>query len=677
MSSTTGVPSKRDNKSCAEDSTAAPLAKKQKKSTTSGSGSAETKKEDETFSETGSTSSTSHEEKFGDVDEEDVLAGASPKDAGDVHPVDATAYRTEKAIRILSRLEDCPDPITSFEALGKWGRSSTASSSSSSNTGSTSNYIIPSSMLKVFETAGYKTPSPIQAQAWPVALQGRDMIGNAETGSGKTMAFLIPAVAHILSQAPLKTATSFSRDWWNAESGPICLVLAPTRELAQQIEEGAAKFGAVGGAGGAGGAGAKKVLGASRLGLNNDGSGSTSNASSEQVVIEEPFISSPRPVRSTVLVGGTSKGPQIRDLNRGSEIIIATPGRLLDLLDMAEQPHANFVFNLNRVSFLVLDEADRMLDMGFEKDLRRIVAALKNRKMPVVQDSDDHKAKLERVLQNNQSNGGASPSSTSSYQTLMFSATWPKEVQKLARDLCRSDQQPVHIHVGEGTIGELKANPRITQNIALVDAQGNKWNEESKIARMKEILQEEKTKCQEKEPGSVLKTVVFTMTKRGCDTLAWRLKSMGALAIHGDKTQADRDWCLAEFKKENGGYDILVATDVAARGLDVKNVKCVINADFPLNIEDYVHRIGRTGRAGTYGASYSFFVAEHLMNAPKSAYDLCGILRKAEQPVPVELMDLADKCRGGGKGKGKGKGKKGKGKGGKGGKGKGGGKGKW
>lgn len=449
-------------------------------------------------------------------------------------PMEAVeAYRASKNMKIVSQKEKCPKPVPSFDKL-----------------------MLPDYLRQMIANAGYTEPTPIQAQGWPIALSGRDMIGIAETGSGKTMAFLLPAVIHINAQTALQ----------HNESGPICLVLAPTRELAQQIE-----------------AEARKVSQSSRL-------------------------------RCAVLVGGVPKGPQIGLLKRGCEIVIATPGRLLDLLNM----QLDFTFNLNRVSYLCLDEADRMLDMGFERDLRKI---------------------CERIRPDR--------------QTLLWSATWPKEVEKLARDLTATD--PVHIHIGEGELGELKGNPRITQNIIVMQ----RPMDDEKVGEIKNILALEKQRnSDETKP---VKVIIFSMTKKGCDTLARKLhyERIGALAIHGDKSQQDRDWSLAQFKDEWSGYDVLCATDVAARGLDIKNVKAVVNFDFPLNIEDYVHRIGRTGRAGAEGTAYSFFCPDDLPNGRKSASDLISILQKNKQQVPEALVDLAGSYGGKGKmgGKFKGKGK--------------------
>jgi len=371
------------------------------------------------------------------------------------------------------------------------------------------------------------------AQGWPIALSGKDTIGIAQTGSGKTLSFLLPGLIHLSAQPPLQRG-----------DGPIVLVLAPTRELVQQIEVEAKKF-------------------------------------------------CPR-TRSCSLVGGMPKGPQIRAMREGCEIVIATPGRLIDLMDMG-------IFNLRRVSYLALDEADRMLDMGFEKPLRQICGQIR-----------------------------------ADRQTLFWSATWPKEVERLAHDLCQN--APIHLTVGSE---DLKANERVTQHIDLENASFDR-----KILKCKELFA--RTLCEQDA-----KAIVFCKTKRGCDDVARYFKQDGipANSIHGDKEQRERDWVLNSFK--SGHAPVLVATDVAARGLDVKGVMLVINWDFPLCIEDYVHRIGRTGRAGAFGESYTFFVERDLPNAGKTAKDLIKILNEANQEIPRALADIA-MTRGGGKGKGKG-----------------------
>jgi len=320
--------------------------------------------------------------------------------------------------------------------------------------------------------------------------------------------------------------------------GPIMLVMAPTRELAFQIKEEVDKFG----------------------------------KSSK--------------IKNTCLYGGAPKHEQASLLKDGVEIAICTPGRLMDFLEAGTT-------NLKRVTYLVLDEADRMLDMGFEPQVRKISSQIRPDR-----------------------------------QTLMWSATWPKEVQRLAYELCR--EAPVHINVGSG---ELKANHSIKQYVEVC-------SDYEKHDRLKKLVNRVMD-------GS--KILIFVETKRGADGLTRDMRTQGlpALSIHGDKEQSERDWVLKEFKE--GRNPILIATDVAARGLDVKDIKYVINYDFPTSIEDYVHRIGRTGRAGATGSSYTFFSP----NKSRHAKELVRILREASQGVPPELERLAEQG-GGDKGFGKG-----------------------
>jgi len=380
----------------------------------------------------------------------------------------------------------------------------------------------PEYVLEEIQRAGFREPSPIQVQGWPIALSGRDMVGIAETGSGKTLAFLLPAIVHINAQPYLSKG-----------DGPIVLVMAPTRELAVQIQEECNRFG----------------------------------KSSK--------------IKNTCCYGGVPRRPQQQDLKDGVEIVIATPGRLIDFLDCGDT-------NLKRVTYMVLDEADRMLDMGFEPQVRKVCTQCRPDR-----------------------------------QTLMWSATWPKEVQRLARDICKED--PVHINVGAL---ELRTAHTIRQYVEVI-------NEADKRSRLKRLLEKVMD-------GS--KILIFCASKRDSDQLTreMRLDGWPALCIHGDKKQEERDWVLKEFKE--GRNPILVATDVASRGIDVKDIKYVINYDFPTQIEDYVHRVGRTGRAGATGSSYTFFTPDKARHAK----DLVRILQEAGQPVPDELAKLSDGGGGGG-----------------------------
>lgn len=310
----------------------------------------------------------------------------------------------------------------------------------------------PDYVLDCVNRQGYSAPTPIQAQAWPVALSGRDVIGIAETGSGKTCAYILPAIVHINAQPYL-----------NPGDGPIVLVLAPTRELAVQIKEECSKFG-------------------------------TSSR-----------------IKNTCVYGGAPKGNQIRDLERGVEIVIATPGRLIDFLEKGQT-------NLRRVTYLVLDEADRMLDMGFEPQLRKIVGQIRPDR-----------------------------------QTLMFTATWPREVVNIAREFLR--ENPVQINIGAL---DLTANRNICQTIWVCEELEKKALLFRKLDEMRR---------QSPNRSFFPKTLIFVETKRGADDLCGDLRYDGfpVTAVHGDKGQNERDRALAEFR--SGKTPIMVATDVAARGL--------------------------------------------------------------------------------------------------------------
>jgi ATP-dependent RNA helicase DDX5/DBP2 len=373
----------------------------------------------------------------------------------------------------------------------------------------------PSYVMEEIRRSGFEAPTPIQMQGWPIALKGRDIVGLAETGSGKTLAFLLPGIVHINAQSLLKPG-----------DGPIVLVLSPTRELAEQTQKEATKFG-----------------------RNSH-------------------------IKNCIVVGGVPKGPQVSQLRSGCEIVVATPGRLIDMLDSG-------VTNLHRVTYLVLDEADRMLDMGFEPQIRKIISQIRPDR-----------------------------------QTLMWSATWPKEVQHLARDFL---SDPIQITVGSS---DLSANKNVLQHVDVCES----YEKEGKIRALISQL------------APVGKIIVFTATKRDCDTLASMLHRDGhaCQAIHGDKTQQERNYTLEQFRK--GSIKIMVATDVAARGLDVKDILYVVNFDMPNTLEDYVHRIGRTGRAGAKGTAYSFFTPENA----RMARELCKIITECGQTPNPRLYDLAN-----------------------------------
>lgn len=392
---------------------------------------------------------------------------------------------------MLIQGKDVPRPVRSFEEAS-----------------------FPDYVLDEIKKVGFEHPTPIQSQGWPMALSGRDVVGIAQTGSGKTLAFLLPAIVHINAQPLLRPG-----------DGPIVLVLAPTRELAQQIQQEVDKFG---------------------------------------------YTSQ---IKNTCVYGGAPKREQSAKLRSGVEIVIATPGRLMDFLQGGNT-------NLKRVTYLVLDEADRMLDMGFEPQIRKIVSQIRPDR-----------------------------------QTLMWSATWPREVQTLAKDFLKTY---IQCNIGSE---EIVANHNITQIVEVID----KFEKEKRI---REVLKN--------SMGADTKLLIFSATKRKCDELTQMLRYEGwqALAIHGDKSQGEREWVLQQFKE--GKAPIMIATDVASRGIHVDNIGLVINFDFPNNIEDYVHRIGRTGRAGTKGKSITFFT----YNDSRKASELIRVMEEAGQAVPDRLRSM-------------------------------------
>jgi superfamily II DNA/RNA helicase len=340
-------------------------------------------------------------------------------------------------------------------------------------------------ILRALTDQGYVHPTPIQAQAIPVVLQGRDVMGAAQTGTGKTAGFSLPIIQLLLAHA--NTSMSPARH-------PVrALVLTPTRELAVQVAENVKAY------------------------------------------------SRHTPLRSTVVFGGMDMKGQTVILKGGVEIVIATPGRLLDHIEQKN-------VSLGQVQMLVMDEADRMLDMGFLPDLQRIINLLPKKR-----------------------------------QNLMFSATFSPEIKKLANSFL---QQPVLIEVARSNATAEK----VTQIVYKVDEE-QKRDVVEFLIRQRELKQ----------------VIIFSNTKIGASRLSRHLEQTGikASAIHGDKTQQERMAALEAFKQ--GDIEVLVATDVAARGLDITDLPCVINFDLPYNAEDYVHRIGRTGRAGASGDALSVY----------------------------------------------------------------------
>ncbi|XP_058634219.1 DEAD-box helicase 3 X-linked b isoform X3 [Onychostoma macrolepis] len=397
----------------------------------------------------------------------------------------------------------------------------------------------------------YTRPTPVQKHAIPIIKSKRDLMACAQTGSGKTAAFLLPVLSQIYTEGPgealqaVKNSAQENGKYGRRKQYPISLVLAPTRELALQIYDEARKF---------------------------------------------AYRSHVRPC---VVYGGADIGQQIRELERGCHLLVATPGRLVDMMERGK-------IGLDYCNYLVLDEADRMLDMGFEPQIRRIV------------EQDTMPPKGLR-------------------QTMMFSATFPKEIQILARDFLEE-----YIFLAVGRVGSTSEN--ITQKVVWVE-------ENDKRSFLLDLLNatvipsevQDSTGENVEKPGKESLTLVFVETKKGADALEDFLYREGyaCTSIHGDRSQRDREEALHQFR--SGRCPILVATAVAARGLDISNVKHVINFDLPSDIEEYVHRIGRTGRVGNLGLATSFFNDKNG-NITK---DLLDILVEAKQEVPSWLESLA------------------------------------
>ena len=384
----------------------------------------------------------------------------------------------------------------------------------------------PAPLVKLLLEQGFPHPSPVQAAAWPVAAALCDLLAVAKTGSGKTLGYLLPA----LTVCDQKKAA--------AGGYPVALVMAPTRELAMQIQTEATKFG--------------KPLGC----------------------------------RAVAVYGGASKWGQQKQLQNGAEVIVATPGRLMDLLELHGSSWGQPSTSLEHCEVLVLDEADRMLDMGFESDIRTIVGVMNKEKL----------------------------------QTMLFTATWPRVVQRVAADLLKDS----HVKVTVGTGGDkLTANTAVKQVVRVVE-QHAKWDEFLKVM---EVF----------APGGAkegTRVIIFANTKRDVNAISkhfWDQK-YNVDSLSGDRTQKAREDVVAKFRQ--GSVTMVIATDVAARGLDIPGIEMVINYDFPdQNIDDYIHRIGRTGRAGAIGHAETLFTKKDT----KYSRELVRILREAKQEVSSDL----------------------------------------
>ncbi|KAK4775884.1 hypothetical protein SAY87_023845 [Trapa incisa] len=405
---------------------------------------------------------------------------------------EVAAYRKQLELKI--RGKDVPRPIKTWHQTG-----------------------LTSKVLEIIKKLNYEKPMPIQAQALPVIMSGRDCIGIAKTGSGKTLAFVLPMLRHIKDQPPVV-----------AGDGPIGLVMAPTRELVQQIHSDIKKF--------------AKPIG----------------------------------VRCVPVYGGSGVAQQISELKRGTEIVVCTPGRMIDILCTS----GGKITNLRRVTYFVMDEADRMFDMGFEPQITRIVQNIQPDR-----------------------------------QTVLFSATFPRQVENLARQVLN---KPVEMQVG----GRSVVNKDIAQ---LVEVRP----ESERLLRLLELLGEWY------EKGKIL---VFVHSQEKCDDLFKELLRHGypCLSLHGGKDQTDRESTILDFK--SNVCNLLIATSVAARGLDVKELELVVNFDVPNHYEDYVHRVGRTGRAGRKGCAVTFISEEEARYAP----DLVKALELSEQVVPDDLKAIAE-----------------------------------
>ncbi|KMQ88194.1 putative atp-dependent rna helicase ddx43-like protein [Lasius niger] len=371
-------------------------------------------------------------------------------------------------------------------------------------------------ILKEIQKQGFEKPSPIQCQAWPILLSGQDLIGIAQTGTGKTLAFLLPALIHIDGQVTPR----------EERPGPNVLVMAPTRELALQIEKEVGKY-------------------------------------------------SYRGIKAVCVYGGGSRKQQIDVVAKGVQIVIATPGRLNDLVQAG-------VLNVSAVTYLILDEADRMLDMGFEPQIRKTLLGVRPDR-----------------------------------QTVMTSATWPQGVRRLAQSYMKN---PIQVCVGSL---DLAAVHTVTQRICLI-------SEDEKINMLHQFFH---------EMGSHDKVIVFFGKKAKVDDMSsdLALTNIDCQSIHGDREQADREQALEDLK--TGAVQILLATDVASRGIDIEDITHVLNFDFPKDIEEYVHRVGRTGRAGRTGESITFMTRQDWHHAK----ELIAILEEADQEVPEELYKMAER----------------------------------
>ena len=450
-------------------------------------------------------------------------SAASSSSTAALSAEEAEAYRTKHRIQI-NTADSHIHPITSFAAAG----------------------FLPSLLAA---TASFTSPSPIQAQCWPVLMQARDCIAIAETGSGKTLGFLLPSLHHILTHRSSSSSAS-PASARRLPASPSMLIMSPTRELALQT---------------------KAVCDEATKQLDS--------------------------IRCACIYGGVDKWQQKKELEAGVSVIVATPGRLLGLIEEGW-------IALSSVRQLVLDEADRMLDMGFEPDIRAI---------------------MKHIESDGATNGNAAAAGRgrNGRQTLMFSATWPASVQKLAHEFITD---AVHINIGDV---ELKANHRVKQIIEVLQTDHDK--QRRLLSLLQQLHSSQSPLAVKGRPPRIL---LFVLYKKEVDSMDRTVQRAGykCVAISGDKGQQQRESALQSFR--TGSINIMIATDVVGRGLDIDDIDCVINFTFPLTVEDYVHRIGRTGRGGKSGTSYTFFTR----NEKHLSGELINVLREAGEEVPSELL---------------------------------------
>jgi ATP-dependent RNA helicase DDX5/DBP2 len=385
----------------------------------------------------------------------------------------------------------------------------------------------PTFITEAIKQERFESPTPIQAESWPILLKGHNLVGVAETGSGKTLSFALPALYHLIKQPD-----------YGRNPNPKVLIIAPVRELAIQIGNEINKY------------------------------ARNSN------------------IRAAVFYGGDSKSQQLFQLRSRPQIIVATPGRLIDIVNTRQ-------LNLQNISFLVLDEADRLLDMGFAQPIHSIRQQIRPDR-----------------------------------QMVMFTATWPKDVRELARDYMGTDFLQL-------TIGsEEMAAKTVHQHIEMCE-------DYEKAELLQIVLQQNREESQAK--GLPFRALIFCNRKGMTERVAslFDRSDLRCAAFHGDVTQDQRQRILQNFR--DGKINVLVASDAASRGLDVKNISIVVNYEFPNNIETYIHRIGRTGRAGTTGFAVSFLSWENQ----RLFSDLVQLLKRNNQPIPPELKNSVNQNPGG------------------------------